>query len=208
MTGFLHNTCGYSKGWQGDYIQYRMALNRWRDNCSHCSHVIIHRLPFMYFYKYIDQVYHCSDCTIWPTHTRWEHSLLVSYCKLIQGSISSRLGLVCPYCCQQAWREWVQLMKIMCAWLHRVLSAIVPIEKAELTHLTFWAAPWQQPSYQWNETADQAYVLLHHCPCSQFNCVCTNHNTQWLCNYMIRGCIYIGLPCMYDDSLFFVCTSL
>ena len=28
MTGCLHNTCGYSKGRQGDYIRYRLSLYR------------------------------------------------------------------------------------------------------------------------------------------------------------------------------------
>ena len=52
MTGCMHNTCGYSKGRQGDYVQYRLLLYRWRrDNCSraHGMHVIMYRLSFMYF---------------------------------------------------------------------------------------------------------------------------------------------------------------
>ena len=65
ITGCLHNTCGYGKGRQGDYVQYRLALYiemKERQLLSaHCMHMIIYRLPFMYSYKYIDQctyVYH------------------------------------------------------------------------------------------------------------------------------------------------------
>ena len=88
MTGCLHNTCGYSKGQTGRLHTVQtvaIIIDEGETTCRSRAHACDNmQLPFMYFYKYIDEVYVCVSFTIISnTYEMRALSLLDFYCNLI-----------------------------------------------------------------------------------------------------------------------------